>query len=291
MRAPTASGSGKSTLVHLVARLWDVAPDQGAIRIGGVDIRSLPFELLHRSIAMVFQDVVLFSGSVFENIRVGRPDATRAAVMEAAKAAHAHEFIAGMSQGYDTQLGPGGESLSGGERQRISIARAILKDAPVVLLDEATASVDASAECEIQHAIDRLVQHKTVVLIAHRLRTIQRAHRIVVLERGQVVESGTHDELLAQCGSYARMWNEQERAGAQPLDSGRQAVAVRVVQPVGEPPGCFLDLHLDDTLDLAFPEGDAGIQLRRDFTQTVLTTRERGEVYRWPTVAGLRHVL
>ncbi|HTU59030.1 MAG TPA: ATP-binding cassette domain-containing protein, partial [Polyangiales bacterium] len=207
-----ASGSGKSTLVHLIARLWDVPRGQGAIRIGGVDIRDLPFEALHRHVAMVFQDVVLFSGTVLDNIRVGKPDATREEVERAAVAARAHDFIRSLPQGYDTQLGEGGGSLSGGERQRLSIARAMLKDAPIVLLDEATASVDASTEVEIQHAIDQLVQKKTVIVIAHRLRTIRRAHQIVVLDRGRVAETGTHDQLLENNGVYAALWREQDRA-------------------------------------------------------------------------------
>jgi len=206
------SGSGKSTLVHLVARLWDVPRGKGAIRIGGVDIRDVPFEELHHHVAMVFQDVVLFSGSVLDNLRVGKPDASRKDIELAAKAAHAHDFITALPNGYDTVLGEGGGTLSGGERQRISIARAILKDAPIVLLDEATASVDASAEGEIQRAIDELVKKKTVVVIAHRLRTIRRAHKIVVLEKGHVAELGTHDELLAKDGVYAALWREQERA-------------------------------------------------------------------------------
>lgn len=207
-----ASGSGKSTLVHLIARLWEVPREAGSIRIGGVDIRDLPLETLHRHIAMVFQDVVLFSGSVLDNLRVGDPEASLEQVMAAAKAAQAHDFVMAMPNGYDTVLGEGGGSLSGGERQRLSIARAILKNAPIVLLDEATASVDASAEAQIQRAIDALTRDKTVVVIAHRLRTVARAHAIVVLDGGRVVETGTHVALLSRDGAYARAWREQERA-------------------------------------------------------------------------------
>jgi ATP-binding cassette subfamily B protein len=231
-----ASGSGKSTLVHLIARLWDVPRGQGAIRIGGVDVRDIPFEELHRHVAMVFQDVVLFSGTVLENIRVGRPDASPEDVERAARAARAHDFIRALPQGYDTVLAEGGGSLSGGERQRLSIARAILKDAPIVLLDEATASVDASAEAEIQRAIDELVKRKTVVVIAHRLRTVRRAHRIVALDRGRVAEVGTHDELLRSGGVYAALWREQERAkgwrlGQDGAPAGERAASRPEIRP------------------------------------------------------------
>lgn len=206
------SGSGKSTLVHLIARLWDVPRGSGTIRIGGVDVRDVPFEQLHRNLAMVFQDVVLFSGTVLDNIRIGKPTASREEVMRAARAAQAHAFIEALPNGYDTRLGEGGSALSGGERQRLSIARAILKDAPIVLLDEATASIDASAEAAIQRAIDALVKDKTVVVIAHRLRTIRHADQIVVLDRGRVVETGNHEALLQKNRTYATLWREQERA-------------------------------------------------------------------------------
>lgn len=219
------SGSGKSTLVHLVARLWDVPRDGGRICIGGVDVRDVPFEELHRNIAMVFQDVVLFSGTVLDNIRIGRPTASRDEVIRAARAAQAHAFIEALPNGYDTQLGEGGGTLSGGERQRISIARAILKDAPIVLLDEATASIDASAEARIQRAIDVLVKDKTVVVIAHRLRTIRHADQIVVLDRGRVVETGDHETLLRKNGAYAALWREQERAKGWRLGTGVRAPA------------------------------------------------------------------
>lgn len=206
------SGSGKSTLVHLLARLWDVPRGRGSIRIGGTDLRDIPFETLHRYVAMVFQDVVLFSGTVLDNLRIGRPGASREEVEHAAKAARAHGFISALPNGYDTVLGEGGGTLSGGERQRLSIARALLKDAPIVLLDEATASVDASAESELQQAIDELVRRKTVVVIAHRLRTVRRAHAIVVLDGGRIAETGTHESLIARDGVYAALLREQERA-------------------------------------------------------------------------------
>jgi ATP-binding cassette subfamily B protein IrtB len=213
-RAMTAivgpSGAGKSTLVHLIARLWDV--QRGAIRIGGVDVREIGSEALYARIAMVFQDVVLFSGTVLDNLRIGRPDATREEVIQAARQANAHAFIECLPHGYDTLLEEGGGSLSGGERQRLSIARALLKNAPILLLDEATASVDPSAEAEIQHAMNALVRERTVVVIAHRLRSIAHADRIVVLDGGRIVEDGRHDGLIAANGLYARLWRRQQEA-------------------------------------------------------------------------------
>jgi ATP-binding cassette subfamily B protein len=207
------SGSGKTTFLLLLARLWDLPRGSGAILLGGVDIRDIRFEQLHERLAMVFQDVVLFSGSVLENIRVGRPSATREEVVRAAEAAQARPFIDALPEGFDTLIGEQGSKLSGGERQRLSIARAMLKDAPIILLDEATSSVDPMAEYEIQRAVDALVATKSVVVIAHNLRTVKRADQILVFDRGEIVERGTHDELISSNGLYRRMWNEQERAG------------------------------------------------------------------------------
>lgn len=204
------SGAGKSTLVHLIARLWDV--QGGSIRLGGVDLREIGTSDLHRHVAMVFQDVLLFSGTVLENLRIGRPDASREQAIDAARRAQAHGFIMALPQGYDTVLDEGGASLSGGERQRISIARALLKDAPVLLLDEATASVDPSAEAEIQQAITELAKGRTVVAIAHRLASVRHADRILVLDRGRLVEQGRHEELLQHGGVYARLWLAQQQA-------------------------------------------------------------------------------
>lgn len=204
------SGSGKSTLAHLLCRLWDV--DAGQIELGGVDVRDLPLPTLHRSVATVFQDVVLFEDTVAENVRLGRPDATRAEVEAAIRAAGAHDFVAALPDGSDTLLGPDGAGLSGGERQRLSIARALLKDAPILVLDEATASVDPDREHEIQQAIARLMDGRTVILVAHRLWTVQDVDQIVVLDDGAVAERGTHATLLARDGLYASLWRAQQDA-------------------------------------------------------------------------------
>ncbi|CAM3295717.1 MULTISPECIES: ABC transporter ATP-binding protein [Saccharibacillus] len=206
------SGSGKSTVTRLIARFWEV--DGGEIRIGGQRIRECDPERLLENISVVFQDVYLFRDTIGRNIGVGRPGATQEQIEEAARRACCHEFIQALPHGYDTPVGEGGSTLSGGEKQRISIARALLKDAPIVLLDEATASLDPENEQSVQQAINELVRSKTVILIAHRLKTIRGADRILVLDDGQLRESGTHDELVKQNGLYARLWKLQEEAGA-----------------------------------------------------------------------------
>ena len=197
------SGSGKSTCARLAARLWDVT--EGTIRVGGVDISTVDPEALLSDYSMVFQDVVLFDDTVMENIRLGRRGATDEEVRAAARAANCEEFIQRLPQGYDTPVGENGARLSGGERQRISIARALLKDAPIVLLDEATASLDVENETKVQGALSRLLQGKTVLVIAHRMRTVAGADHIVVLENGRAVQQGSPSELMEQGGLYRHM--------------------------------------------------------------------------------------
>lgn len=204
------SGSGKSTAAKLAARFWDV--DAGHITVGGVDVAGVDPETLLTDYTEVFQDVVLFNGTVMENIRLGRREATDEEVLAAARAANCDEFVRKMAQGYDTPIGENGALLSGGERQRISIARAILKDAPIVLLDEATASLDVESESLVQEALSRLLVGKTVLVIAHRMRTVLGADHIVVLAEGRVAEEGTPAELLAADGLFARMASLQGAA-------------------------------------------------------------------------------
>jgi ATP-binding cassette subfamily B protein len=203
------SGSGKSTLVNLICRFYDVT--EGAIMLDGVDIRALGVSDYRRNIGLVLQEPFLFFGTIAENIAYGKPDATREQIIAAARAAHAHEFILRLAQGYDSMVGERGQGLSGGERQRISIARALLIDPPILILDEATASVDSETEKEIQKALDNLVTGRTTIAIAHRLSTLQKADRLVVLDRGRVMEEGGHDELMAAEGAYYRLYMAQAR--------------------------------------------------------------------------------
>ncbi|WP_136605479.1 ABC transporter ATP-binding protein [Paenibacillus dokdonensis] len=201
------SGSGKSTVLRLIARFYD--PNKGRLTMGGEDIRFMDPEALFHNVSMVFQDVYLFQDTIAGNIRFGRKGATREEIELAARHACCHDFIMKLPNGYDTMVGEGGSTLSGGEKQRISIARAMLKNAPIILLDEATASLDPENEAEIQKAIDRLVRGRTVIVVAHRLKTVQHADRIVVLDHGRVVEQGRHDELLSSNELYAQLWRRQ----------------------------------------------------------------------------------
>jgi ATP-binding cassette subfamily C protein CydCD len=207
------SGAGKSTIVHLLLRFAD--PQQGRVLVGGHDVRELPLTTLRRHIALVAQDTYLFHGTVAENLRVGKPDATQAELEAAARAANAHEFIVALPNGYDTVVGERGVRLSGGQRQRIAIARALLKDAPILVLDEALSSVDAENEHLIRQALERLQRNRTTLVIAHRLSSVVGADRILVLERGHVVEEGTHAELMDRGGVYSRLMAAQARAEAE----------------------------------------------------------------------------
>ena len=204
------SGSGKSTISKLIARFWDV--QHGKITVGGKDIKSMKPESLMSYMSFVFQDVTLFNDTVMNNIRLGNPNATDDQVIAAAKAAYCDEFVREMPDGYQTVLGENGSTLSGGERQRISIARALLKNAPIILLDEATASLDPENEVLVQKAIAKLVEGKTVIMIAHRLRTVVDADQILVLDNGRLVEHGTHDELMQQNGLYHKLFHIQQES-------------------------------------------------------------------------------
>ena len=210
------SGSGKSTLVNLICRFYDVAA--GSILVDGNDIRSFPVEEYRRNIGIVLQEPFLFYGTIAENIAYGRPEASPAEIIAAARAARAHEFILNLADGYDSLVGERGQSLSGGERQRISIARAILTDPRILILDEATSSVDTETEREIQEALTNLIQGRTTIAIAHRLSTLRSADHLIVLEHGQVTAVGPHETLVKTSDTYARLHNANlelaERIGA-----------------------------------------------------------------------------
>ncbi len=202
-----ASGSGKTTIVNLLLRFYD--PQQGSIRIGGVDIREVSIRDLRQQIAVVTQDTILFNDTIRRNIEVGKPNANEDEIVRAAELAHAHEFIMACEKGYDTVIGDKGVMLSGGQRQRIAIARAILKDAPILVLDEATSALDSESERVVQEALAELMKGRTTICIAHRLSTIQNADQIIVIDQGRVVESGTHEELLRRNGVYRRLYELQ----------------------------------------------------------------------------------
>ena len=203
------SGSGKTTLVRLIERFWDV--DSGTVTLGGRDVRDYKVDSLLQNFSTVFQGVFLFDDTIENNIKFGSPEATHEQVVDAARRACCEEFIQALPNGYDTRLGESGSSLSGGERQRLSIARAILKDAPIVVLDEATANVDPENELELQHAISELTKSKTVIMIAHRLKTVRNADQILVLDKGRIVQRGTHESLMAEGGLYADFVNMREK--------------------------------------------------------------------------------
>ena len=204
------SGGGKTTLCHLLSRFWDV--DSGVVKLGGVDVREYSMDCLMKNFSFVFQNVYLFQDTVANNIRFGQPEAPMERVIEAAKKACCHDFIMALPNGYDTVIGEGGASLSGGEKQRISIARAIMKDAPIIILDEATANVDPENEKDLVSAIEALTKEKTILMIAHRLKTVRNADNILVIDKGRIVQSGTNEELMRADGIYRRFVNSRETA-------------------------------------------------------------------------------
>ena len=219
-----ATGVGKTTCAHLVPRFYDL--QDGAVRVAGTDVRDLPLVWLRSNVSLVLQDVFLFAGSIRDNIAFGRPGASEDEILAAARAANVDEFAERLPQGYDSRIGERGVRLSGGQQQRISIARAILKDAPILILDEATSSVDAETEALIQEALDRLTIRRTTLVIAHRLATVRRADRIVVLRNGQVAAAASHDDLLAQGGWYADMVSRQELSARWQLESAAEVPLV-----------------------------------------------------------------
>lgn len=216
------SGSGKTTLCNLIARFWDV--DQGSISLGGHDVRDYSYDSLIRNFSFVFQSVYLFEDTIANNIRFGKPEASQEEVIEAAKKAACHDFILSLPDGYDTKIGEGGASLSGGERQRISIARAIIKDAPIIILDEATANVDPENEEALMQAIQALTRDKTIIMIAHRLKTVEHADQILVLDQGRIVEQGKHQDLLAKQGIYSKFIQERKTAASWRIEMGSDSI-------------------------------------------------------------------
>lgn len=216
------SGGGKSTILRLLARFFD--PQKGTVALGGKDLRGLDPESVLLRMSQVFQDTYLFRGTIAMNIRIGDPSATDAQVENAARRACCHDFVAALPDKYETMVGEGGSTLSGGEKQRISIARSLLKNAPIVLLDEATASLDPENEAYVQHAINALVKDRTVVVIAHKLKTVQNADCIFVIDAGRIVEQGTHGELLTAKGVYERMWNLQRQGGGWRIEGSNPAI-------------------------------------------------------------------
>ena len=201
---------GKSTLCNLIARFWDV--DSGEVTLGGVNVKDYSMNSLMSNFSFVFQSVYLFADTIENNIKFGRQDASHEEVVEAAKKACCHDFISKLPNGYDTVIGEGGATLSGGEKQRISIARAIMKDAPIVILDEATANVDPENEKELMDAVDALTKEKTIIMIAHRLKTVRHADQIVVVDKGRIVQQGTHEQLMKQEGIYKRFVDARQQA-------------------------------------------------------------------------------
>ena len=204
------SGGGKTTLCHLISRFWDV--DKGCVKLGGVDVREYSMDSLMRNFSFVFQSVYLFQDTIANNIRFGQSDAPMEKVIEASRKACCHDFIMALPDGYDTVIGEGGASLSGGEKQRISIARDIMKDAPIIILDEATANVDPESEQELTAAIEALTKEKTILMIAHRLKTVRHADNILVIDKGRIAQSGTHEQLMEQGGIYRRFVESREQA-------------------------------------------------------------------------------
>ena len=206
------SGGGKTTLVNLLARFWDV--DAGTVTLGGRNVREYDMDSLMENFSFVFQNVYLFHDTIANNIRFGQPEASMDTVIAAAKKACCHDFISALPEGYDTVIGEGGASLSGGEKQRISIARAMMKDAPVIFLDEATANADPENENELMHAIQALTAEKTVIMIAHRLKTVEHADQILVIDHGKIVQQGTHESMMAEEGLYRTFIGERREAAS-----------------------------------------------------------------------------